>query len=83
MAHTPGPWTVADDGTIEARHAGLVGHLSNMSDNDRALVAAAPKLLDALRWALDQIEDSLDPDHQAALAHAQALVAELDGGASC
>lgn len=28
----------------------------------------------ALRWALDQIEDDLDPDHQAALAHARALI---------
>lgn len=28
----------------------------------------------ALRWALDQIEDDLDLDHQAALAHARALI---------
>jgi|SanBayMetagenome_1026888.scaffolds.fasta_scaffold68059_2 hypothetical protein len=31
-------------------------------------------LRDALLWALCQIEDDLDPDHQAALAAAHALV---------
>ena len=42
---------------------------------DRArLIAKAPDLRDALRWALDQIEDDLDPDHQAALAHARSLL---------
>lgn len=36
------------------------------------------KLLEALKWALLQIEDDLDPDHQAALAAANALVAEVE-----
>lgn len=31
------------------------------------------ELRDALRWALNQIEDDLDPDHQAALAAALEL----------
>lgn len=35
-------------------------------------------LIDALRWALDQIDHSLDPDHQAALDAAWTLVAEFD-----
>lgn len=34
----------------------------------------APALKAALAWALDQIEDDLDPDHQAALAHARSLL---------
>lgn len=38
------------------------------------LFTKAPDLRDALRWALDQIEDDLDPDHQAALAHARSLL---------
>ena len=38
------------------------------------LRAKAPDLRDALRWALDQIEDDLAPDHQAALAHARSLL---------
>jgi hypothetical protein len=40
---------------------------------DDALAAAAPDLLAALQWALSQIEDSLDPDHQAALESARAI----------
>lgn len=45
------------------------------AEANATLMALAPDLLDALRWALDQIEDSLDPDHQAALAAAHALIA--------
>ncbi len=32
-------------------------------------------LIDALTWALSQIEDDLDPDHQEALAAAHAALA--------
>ena len=35
---------------------------------------AIGELVDALRWALDQIDDDPDPDHIAALAAARALV---------
>lgn len=35
------------------------------------------EMRDALVWALDQIEDDLDPDHQAALAAARELVARV------
>jgi hypothetical protein len=35
---TPGPWTIADDGTIEARHRGLVGQLKYASPEDRAAI---------------------------------------------
>lgn len=31
-------------------------------------------VVEALRWALDQIEDDLDPDHQAALDAARAAL---------
>jgi hypothetical protein len=34
---------------------------------------------DALRWALEQIEDDLDPDHQAALAAAWATLNSATG----
>lgn len=34
------------------------------------------QLRDALRWALGQIEDDLDPDHQAALEAARSLIAD-------
>lgn len=34
------------------------------------------ELADALRWALQQIEDDLDPDHQAAMAAAWEALAK-------
>ena len=43
------------------------------------LIASAPDLLAALQWALEQIEDDLDPDNQAALASAQAAIARATG----
>jgi len=36
--------------------------------------AHVERLETALRWALDQLDDDLDPDHQAALADAWSLV---------
>ncbi len=44
------------------------------TEQDIWLRAKAPDLKAALAWALDQIEDDLDPDHQAALAHARSLL---------
>jgi hypothetical protein len=44
----------------------------------RRLERLAPEFLDALRWALPQIEDDLDPDHQAALRAAHSAVARAD-----
>jgi hypothetical protein len=37
------------------------------------------ELVEALKWALDQIEDDLDPDHQTALDQARATLAEATG----
>lgn len=45
------------------------------------LIAAAPKLLAALKWAVSQIEDDLGPDHQAALAAAYAAINKGEGKA--
>ena len=39
-------------------------------------------LVDALKWALDQIEDDLDPDHQAALAEAKRIAEEAEESVS-
>ena len=46
------------------------------------LIAKAPELADALAWALEQLDDDLDPDHQQAFAHARAVLAQATGGAS-
>jgi len=37
------------------------------------------KLIVALEWALEQIEDSLDPDHQAALESAWKILNKAKG----
>jgi hypothetical protein len=36
-------------------------------------------LIEALEWALTQIPDDLDPDHQEALAAARAALAQAKG----
>jgi len=40
--------------------------------------AHVERLEAALRWALDQLDDDLDPDHQAALADAWSLVEGIE-----
>jgi len=54
--------------------------LDEVASISRAAIAKASgaedALRNALRWALEQIEDSLDPDHQAALAEARKALGE-------
>jgi hypothetical protein len=79
--HTPGPWKhdptwgIIKHGKTEicALHS---GNLANAN-----LIASAPDLLDALDWALRQIEDDLDPDHQAAFDAAFATLRKAKGEA--
>jgi hypothetical protein len=40
--------------------------------------AHVERLEAALRWTLDQLDDDLDPDHQAALADAWALLEGIE-----
>lgn len=89
--HSTGPWTaivtdnLALDGTpalwdiVQRSSGGTVAEIQSHNPDDAELVAAAPDLLAALQWALSQIEDSLDPDHQAALESARAVVARATG----
>lgn len=83
--HTPGPWAIkwhenTDGYTIYVKGRnweswGIADICHTKEDEHNArLIAKAPDLRDALAWALDQIEDDLDPDHQAALAHARSLL---------
>lgn len=39
-----------------------------------------PELVDALRWALSQVEDDMDPDHRAALTAAHKVLALAEEG---
>lgn len=87
--HTPGPWHVgmkpgpAVYGPEGEQVAGLFVPMLPEEENraNARLIAAAPALADALQWALEQIEDDLDPYHQQALAHARAVLAQALGEA--
>lgn len=46
----------------------------------RAHARLLPDLVDALRWALSQVEDDPDPDHRAALATARGVLAQAERG---
>jgi hypothetical protein len=57
-------------------------HAQAASDQEQAnarLISAAPELLAALKWALDQIDDDLDHDHQEAFRMARAAVYKAEG----
>jgi hypothetical protein len=43
------------------------------------LIATAPELLEALKWALEQIADDLDPEHQEAFDAAFAVACRAKG----
>jgi hypothetical protein len=53
-----------------------------MVEANARLIAAAPALAAALRWALEQLDDDLDLDHRQALADARALLARIEGDAA-
>lgn len=92
VTHTPAPWFTNHDctpSTVTAIVGGdtvpiacvdwdeWIGDEDTMVANIE-LISAAPELLAALKWALEQIDDDLDPDHQAALAAARAVVERMD-----
>jgi hypothetical protein len=78
--YTPGPWRMLA-GHIYTNHEGGDDFvvLVRLTSANRALVESAPDMVEALTWALDQIEDDLCPDHQAALEHARAVLARAQG----
>ncbi len=95
--YTPGPWagdTVSEytgEMLVRAQNGDTVARVccyGPQSDTPHAqawnarLIAAAPELVEALAWALEQIEDDLDLDHRAALEHARAVLARAQGGAT-
>lgn len=81
--HTPGPWftealtTIGHCAIVDA-DGFTIANPSPMGQASASLIADAPALLDALRWALDQLDDSLDPDYRGAFDAAAALVARHD-----
>jgi len=89
MNHTPGPWhrNIRANGKYPVVFAGRNQHVAKVEQQTLGaeteanidLIAAAPDLLAALQWALGQIDDSLDPDHQQALAAAHAAISRAIG----
>lgn len=82
-AYTPGPWFTAAASTIGHYYVVdsdgfTICEPSPMGAANARLIASAPALADALRWALDQIDDDLDLDHRAALAAARAVLARVE-----
>jgi hypothetical protein len=79
---TPGPFplevTKVDDFFVIATSQG--NHYAKTFDPAAAhLIATAPELLEALKWALEQIADDLDPDHQEAFDAAFAVAMRAGG----
>ena len=82
--YTSGPWESKDQwGYIKIHSEGngvcAIHGLGVNSQANARLIAAAPDLLDALDWALRQIEDDLDPDHQAAFETARSTLRKAKG----
>lgn len=88
--HTLGPWSVDGSATTDFDVVCADGRIAmvngedwsaDMAEANAYLIAAAPDLLAALQWALSQIDDDLDPDHQAAMRAAHKTVARALQGA--
>jgi hypothetical protein len=83
--HTPGPWKTADNEcgnyVFAPNHAPQICILPAFSPDNKAnaaLIAAAPDLLAALKWAIEQIEDDLSTDSQAAIDEINSLIAKAE-----
>ena len=84
-SHTPGPWTAhgctlyaGSDRIAQTWDAEYDGLPTSEMEANAKLAAAAPQLLEALKWALAQISDDLDLDHQEALESAHGLVMRFE-----
>jgi hypothetical protein len=88
--HTPGPWKISKDGTAGMSHeiraefvtvARTYSSAKECNDNAR-LIAAAPELLQALKWTIGALESECgDKLHCSALYQdALAAIAKAEGG---
>lgn len=86
---TPGPWYYCDDvpdanigyRAIVDTSGTVICNPSPMGADNARLIAAAPELLEALIWAVDQLDDDLDLDHRQAIQAARAVIAKAKGHA--
>ena len=84
--HTPGPWVaeeypVSHDHTVWGVCDGNGRLLTDIhTDADARLIAAAPELLEALRWMLDAyVEDPLEANRSGAEEAARDAIAKALG----
>jgi hypothetical protein len=79
--HATNVWTL--DGTsliARCEDGSFSEHIAlGQKQANARLIAASPDLLEALVWAVAQIEDDLDPDHQQALASAKQAIKNATG----
>lgn len=80
MTYSPGPWRVGDAGhTVFGPPNGTPSPetiATCLKFSNTKVIAKVPALIEALQWALDQIEDDLDPGHQAAFGSAKNILAQ-------
>jgi hypothetical protein len=55
-------------------HAAQAHHEAIAAHCEASTARSNSELVESLRWALDQIDDSLEPDGQQALEHARAIL---------
>lgn len=91
MKHTPGPWHVSTDGTIDGKESsftvngggGVVALVNTVLQQGRAdarLIASAPALLDALRDLVACTPETYDNRHE--LRAAIDAISQATGGAA-
>lgn len=80
-AHTHGPWTAGDDGGIWATHED--GEPFEVASADRfadvRLIAEAPAMLAALRWAKDAMTPANNSEEIEVCSEIDAILARIEG----
>lgn len=81
MTYTPGPWDYLNDHIFARdRHVARCLQGKGGSADDARLIAAAPELLEALRWLLNEVERERDYEHwQAVIDPAREAIAKAEG----
>lgn len=91
-AHTPKPWRYEPERLYDGRHVAGRGpsvHIGDMRvtlytgrDDDARLIAAAPEMYEALKWASDYLDGwPADSQQRHCRETVRALLAKIDGAA--
>ena len=86
--HTPGPWCLSPAGTHvrRTRHGFNICTVNDLLDEEAEgnarIIAAAPELLEALRWCVNEIDmrcEAAIPSVRQALTAARSAIAKAEG----